>query len=105
VCVGADPPPARPHDRAGRGIAHHGKRWIASRPAFLLPVRVLGKLFRRLFLARFAVALSHARCRSHKNVGPNRGKSLLVQSAAKFQPTPHSSVYEWLVSPASRKQP
>lgn len=34
------------------GIAHDGARWISSRPAFLLPVRVLGALFRRLFLAR-----------------------------------------------------
>lgn len=36
----------------GGGIAPGGKRWISSRPAFLLPVRVLGKLFRRLFLTR-----------------------------------------------------
>lgn len=36
----------------GGGIALDGTRWISSRPAFLLPVRVLGKLFRRLFLAR-----------------------------------------------------
>ena len=36
----------------GGGIAHGGARWISSRPAFLLPVRVLGALFRRLFLAR-----------------------------------------------------
>jgi hypothetical protein len=36
----------------GGGIAPDGKRWISSRPAFLLPVRVLGKLFRRLFLTR-----------------------------------------------------
>lgn len=36
----------------GGGIALDGARWISSRPAFLLPVRVLGKLFRRLFLAR-----------------------------------------------------
>lgn len=36
----------------GGGIAPGGKRWISSRPAFLLPVRVLGALFRRLFLAR-----------------------------------------------------
>lgn len=34
----------------GGGIARDGARWISSRPAFLLPVRVLGKLFRRLFL-------------------------------------------------------
>ncbi|CAH0355170.1 IS91 family transposase [Sphingobium sp. CECT 9361] len=36
----------------GGGIALDGTRWISTRPAFLLPVRVLGKLFRRLFLTR-----------------------------------------------------
>jgi hypothetical protein len=35
----------------GGGIAPDG-RWISSRPAFLLPVRVLGALFRRLFMTR-----------------------------------------------------
>jgi hypothetical protein len=36
----------------GGGIALDGSRWISSRTAFLLPVRVLGALFRRLFLTR-----------------------------------------------------
>lgn len=36
----------------GGGISLDGRRWIPSRPAFLLPVRVLGALFRRLFLTR-----------------------------------------------------
>nr|WP_231567967.1 IS91 family transposase [Sphingobium herbicidovorans] len=36
----------------GGGIAPDGTGWISSRPTFLLPVRVLGALFRRLFLAR-----------------------------------------------------
>jgi len=36
----------------GGGIALDSTRWISSRPAFLLPVRVLGALFRRLFLTR-----------------------------------------------------
>ena len=36
----------------GGGIALDGTRWISSRPAFLLPVRVLGALFCRLFLTR-----------------------------------------------------
>ena len=36
----------------GGGITLDGKRWISSRPAFLLPVRVLGALFHRLFLTR-----------------------------------------------------
>src|ERR1035437_1813314 len=43
----------------GGGISLDGERWISSRPAFLLPVRVLGKLFRRLFLTRL-VALHDA---------------------------------------------
>jgi hypothetical protein len=43
----------------GGGIALGGSRWISSRPTFLLPVRVLGKLFRRLFLHRL-VALHDA---------------------------------------------
>ena len=34
----------------GGGISLDGQRWLASRAAFLLPVRVLSKLFRRLFL-------------------------------------------------------
>jgi len=38
----------------GGGLSRDGERWIPSRPAFLLPVRVLGKLFRRLFLTRLA---------------------------------------------------
>jgi hypothetical protein len=36
----------------GGGISVDGRHWISSRPAFLLPVRVLGALFRRLFLTR-----------------------------------------------------
>ena len=36
----------------GGGLSPDASRWIPSRPAFLLPVRVLGKLFRRLFLTR-----------------------------------------------------
>jgi hypothetical protein len=44
----------------GGGIALDGSGWISSRPPFLLPVRVLGKLFRRLFLTRLA-AFSLAR--------------------------------------------
>jgi hypothetical protein len=36
----------------GGGISDDDRRWISSRSAFLLPVRVLGALFRRLFLTR-----------------------------------------------------
>jgi hypothetical protein len=40
----------------GGGIAPDGSRWIAARPGFFLPVRVLSRLFRRLFLEH----LTHA---------------------------------------------
>jgi Putative transposase len=36
----------------GGGISHDSQRWVSSRPSFLLPVHVLSKLFRRLFLTR-----------------------------------------------------
>src|SRR5688572_10409999 len=35
---------------AGGGISPDGKRWIAVKPNFFLPVLVLSKLFRRLML-------------------------------------------------------
>jgi hypothetical protein len=34
----------------GGGLSPDGTRWVACRPGFLLPVRVLSRLFRRLFL-------------------------------------------------------
>jgi len=40
----------------GGGLARDGTRWIACRPGFFLPVRVLSRLFRRLFLTQLAAA-------------------------------------------------
>jgi hypothetical protein len=45
----------------GGGIAFDGSRWIAGRPGFLLPVRVLSRLFRRLFLDGLARAQAAGR--------------------------------------------
>jgi putative transposase/transposase-like zinc-binding protein len=39
----------------GGGLSPNG-RWIACRPGFFLPVRVLARLYRRLFLARLQAA-------------------------------------------------
>jgi hypothetical protein len=36
----------------GGGLSIDGERWIHCRPGFFLPVRVLSRLFRRLFLGR-----------------------------------------------------
>ena len=35
---------------AGGGLAPDGQHWVACKPGFFLPVRVLSRLFRRLFL-------------------------------------------------------
>jgi Putative transposase len=40
----------------GGGISLDGTRWVRCKPGFLLPVRVLSRLFRRLFLAGLADA-------------------------------------------------
>lgn len=40
----------------GGGIAPDGQRWIGCRRGFFLPVRVLSRLFRRLFLERLHAA-------------------------------------------------
>jgi hypothetical protein len=40
----------------GGGISLDGERWVAGRPGFFLPVRVLSRLFRRLFLEKLIAA-------------------------------------------------
>jgi predicted Zn-ribbon and HTH transcriptional regulator len=40
----------------GGGISLDGKRWVSCRPGFFLPVRVLSRLFRRLFLHKLIAA-------------------------------------------------
>jgi hypothetical protein len=40
----------------GGGISRDGSRWVAKRPDFFLPVRVLSKLFRRLMIEKLVAA-------------------------------------------------
>jgi Putative transposase/Transposase zinc-binding domain len=47
----------------GGGISLDGTRWMTCRPGFLLPVRVLSRLFRRLFLTALADAHAAGRLR------------------------------------------
>jgi hypothetical protein len=51
--------PHHPHVHGiipGGGLSLDGERWIACRPGFFLPVRVLSRLFRRLFLEKLSDA-------------------------------------------------
>ncbi len=81
----------------GGGIARDGSRWINARPAFFLPVRVLGKLFRRLFLTRLielhdagklvffgAQAELADRRRFLRRLAPLRNKRWVVYAKAPF---------------------
>jgi len=81
----------------GGGIAPDGDRWISCRPAFLLPVRVLGALFRRLFLNRllalhdagklaFFGQLAHLADRRAflRHLGPLRKKRWVVYAKPPF---------------------
>jgi putative transposase/transposase-like zinc-binding protein len=45
----------------GGGLSLDGQRWISCRPGFFLPVGVLSRLFRRLFLEKLTVAYQAGR--------------------------------------------
>jgi len=47
----------------GGGLSLDGTRWVRCKPGFLLPVRVLSRLFRRLFLTALADAHAAGRLR------------------------------------------
>jgi hypothetical protein len=47
----------------GGGLARNNTQWMACRPGFFLPVRVLSRLFRRLFLTDLQLAYDSGRLR------------------------------------------
>jgi len=61
----------------GGGISLDGKRWVACRPGFFLPVRVLSRLFRRLFLEKLIAAhkAGHLQFFAIMQLSPTRGRS------------------------------
>ena len=54
----------------GGGLSTDGSRWIDCRSGFFLPVRVLSRLFRRLFLDRLAEAHRAGRLVFHGDLAP-----------------------------------
>ena len=53
----------------GGGLAPDGDRWVACRPGFFLPVRVLSSLFRRLFLEALDAAFQAGDLSFYGNLG------------------------------------
>jgi hypothetical protein len=66
----------------GGGIALDGQRWIASRPALLLPVRVLGKLFRGVFLSRLLALYDAGRLAFFGSLAPLAARRAFLRHLA-----------------------
>jgi Putative transposase/Transposase zinc-binding domain len=66
----------------GGGLSPGGTRWIGCRPGFFLPVRVLSRLYRRLFLTKLAAAQQAGKLRFSGDLerlaNPNAFASLLA---------------------------
>ncbi|MFM0327838.1 IS91 family transposase [Caballeronia glebae] len=75
----------------GGGISPDGERWIACRPGFFLPVRVLSRLFRRLFLEQLRRAYHAGALRLHGQLESLRDPRAF---AAWLAPAEHA---EWVV--------
>ena len=75
----------------GGGLAPDHSRWIACRPGFFLPVRVLSRLFRRLFLERLQRAFETGRLRFFNALAPLQH----VQAFARYLDSPRRA--EWVV--------
>jgi hypothetical protein len=54
----------------GGGLAPDGSHWVACRPGFFLPVRVLSRVFRGKFLALFRSAFDRGKLTFHGKLAP-----------------------------------
>lgn len=77
----------------GGGLAQDGKRWIAARRRFFLPVRVLSALFRRLFVQALEKAFRQGHLRlpgSLSSLSPPTAFRRFLAQAARSQWVVHS---------------
>ena len=75
----------------GGGIAPDGSRWIGCRPGFFLPVRVLSRLFRRLFLEALQKAYDSGELQFFSQLESLRDKAAFAAYLAATRQT------EWVV--------
>src|SRR5438874_3843740 len=75
----------------GGGLSPDGKRWISCRPGFFLPVRVLSRLFRRLFLESLQKAFDSVKLRFVAALEPLRERDAFGQLLARVE------LCEWVV--------
>ena len=75
----------------GGGVAPDGQRWIACRSGFFLPVRVLSRLFRRLFLTQLRQAFDDGKLQFFNSLAALQGPDAFARYLA---PVAHA---EWVV--------
>ncbi len=75
----------------GGGISPDGTRWVPCRPGFFLPVRVLSRLFRRLFLDGLAALHSAGKLSFFGELAPLSTRSSFASYLAPLRNT------EWVV--------
>jgi hypothetical protein len=66
----------------GGGLSPDGKRWIPCRRGFFLPVRVLSRLFRRLFLEELEKAFRSGKLRFFASLMPLQGRQAFLRYLA-----------------------
>jgi Putative transposase/Transposase zinc-binding domain len=75
----------------GGGISLDGSRWVSCRPDFFLPVRVLSRLFRRLFLEKLAATHAAGRLQFFGQLAPLANAQAFATYLAPLRKT------EWVV--------
>ena len=75
----------------GGGLSHDHQRWVACRPGFFLPVRVLSRLFRRLFLEGLQQAFEAGRLAFFSILEPLRDPKAFARYLAPLRNT------QWVV--------
>jgi len=75
----------------GGGLSPDGSRWIACKPGFFLPVRVLSRLFRRLFLKGLAALREAGRLDFFGDLAPLADPSAFAAALAPLRRS------EWVV--------
>jgi len=75
----------------GGGLSPDGSRWIACKPGFFLPVRVLSRLFRRLFLEGLATLNEAGRLAFFGDLAPLADKAVFDAALAPLRNS------EWVV--------
>jgi Putative transposase/Transposase zinc-binding domain len=67
---------------AGGGLSPNGNHWISCRPGFFLPVRVLSRLFRRLFLKFLEKAFDSGQLRFFSSLQPLQDRQAFLRHLA-----------------------